>query len=277
MLAFSKMHGIGNDFIVLDRRASDGADLDAARVRRLADRHTGIGCDQLLSIETASTPGAAFAYGIWNQDGSPARQCGNGVRCVVAWLARAGLIGPGALRLQSPSGPVDCELLDSGWVRVAMAVPDFDPAALPFIAEAEANSYPLRVEGEDIDITVVSIGNPHAVVRVDAVARAPVQRLGALIEAHPRFPERVNVGFVEIVSREQLFLRVFERGVGETLACGTGACAAAVVGMRLGVLDRRAWVSLPGGELLIEWPAPDQPVWMSGPAAFVFEGEFHEQ
>ncbi len=277
MLAFSKMHGIGNDFIVLDRRASNGADLEAAWIRRLADRHTGIGCDQLLSIEMASTPGAAFAYGIWNQDGSPARQCGNGVRCVVAWLARAGLIGPGALRLQSPSGLVDCELLDSGWVRVAMAVPDFNPAALPFIAEAEASSYPLRVEGEDIDITVVSIGNPHAVVRVDAVARAPVQRLGALIEAHPRFPERVNVGFVEIVSPEQLFLRVFERGVGETLACGTGACAAAVVGMRLGVLDRRAWVRLPGGELLIEWPAPDQPVWMSGPAAFVFEGEFHEQ
>ncbi len=277
MLAFSKMHGIGNDFIVLDRRASNGADLEAAWIRRLADRHTGIGCDQLLSIEIASTPGAAFAYGIWNQDGSPARQCGNGVRCVVAWLARAGLIGPGALRLQSPSGLVDCELLDSGWVRVAMAVPDFNPAALPFIAEAEASSYPLRVEGEDIDITVVSIGNPHAVVRVDAVARAPVQRLGALIEAHPRFPERVNVGFVEIVSPEQLFLRVFERGVGETLACGTGACAAAVVGMRLGVLDRRAWVRLPGGELLIEWPAPDQPVWMSGPAAFVFEGEFHEQ
>jgi len=277
MLAFSKMHGIGNDFIVLDRRASNGADLEAAWIRRLADRHSGIGCDQLLSIEMASTPGAAFAYGIWNQDGSPARQCGNGVRCVVAWLARAGLIGPGALRLQSPSGLVDCELLDSGWVRVAMAVPDFNPAALPFIAEAEASSYPLRVEGEDIDITVVSIGNPHAVVRVDAVARAPVQRLGALIEAHPRFPERVNVGFVEIVSPEQLFLRVFERGVGETLACGTGACAAAVVGMRLGVLDRRAWVRLPGGELLIEWPAPDQPVWMSGPAAFVFEGEFHEQ
>lgn len=276
MLTFSKMHGIGNDFVVLDRRASADSELDAAWVRRLADRHTGIGCDQLLSIETASAPGAAFAYGIWNQDGSPARQCGNGVRCVVAWLARAGLIGPGALRLQSPSGLVDCELLDSGWVRVAMGVPDFRPAALPFIAEAEGSSYPLRVEGEDIDIAVVSIGNPHAVVRVEAVARAPVRRLGALIEAHPRFPERVNVGFVEIVSREQLLLRVFERGVGETLACGTGACAAAVVGMRLGALERCVWVSLSGGTLRIEWPDDNQPVSMSGPAAFVFEGEFHE-
>lgn len=277
MVAFSKMHGIGNDFVLIDRRGHGGHPVDPAWVRRLAARHTGVGCDQLLSIETASTPDAAFAYGIWNQDGSQARQCGNGVRCVVAWLARAGLIAPGPLRLQSPSGLLECEWRASGSVRVAMAVPDFDPAALPFVAAAEAENYPLQLEDETIDIAVVAIGNPHAVVRVDNVATAPVPQLGAQIASHLRFPEQVNVGFMEIVSRTELRLRVFERGVGETLACGTGACAAVVVGMRSGALDREVRVDLPGGSLMIAWSGVGQPVWMSGPTAFVFEGEWHEQ
>jgi len=274
-LKFSKMQGIGNDFVVLDRREQTDP-LSAAAARRIADRHFGVGCDQVLSIETATDPAAAFAYGIWNQDGSAAGQCGNGVRCVVAWLARAGLIDRGVVRLQGPSGLVGCELLESGMVRVNMGAPNFAPASLPFLAADEASVYLLRVDGNDVEVAAVSIGNPHVVIRVEDIKRAPVNRIGALLESHARFPDRVNVGFVQLLDRGHIALRVFERGVGETLACGTGACAAAVVGIRLGALEARVVVALPGGELLIDWAGAAEPVWMTGAAEFVYEGIWHE-
>lgn len=275
-LKFSKMHGIGNDFVVLDRREQATA-LGAGDVRRIADRHFGVGCDQVLSIESATDPAAAFAYAIWNQDGSAAGQCGNGVRCVVAWLAREGLIGKGAVRLQGPSGLVGCELLEHGMVRVNMGAPNFAPESLPFLADAEASVYPLRVDGNDVEVAAVSMGNPHVVIRVEDIKRAPVNRMGQMIESHARFPDRVNVGFVQLLDRGHIALRVFERGVGETLACGSGACAAAVVGIRLGALDAHVVVALPGGELLVDWGGAAEPVWLTGAAEFVYEGVLHEQ
>jgi diaminopimelate epimerase len=274
-LRFDKMHGIGNDFVIVDWRGRE-ARIDAGLARRLADRHFGIGCDQLLSIETASESGCAFRYGIWNTDGSEAGQCGNGVRCVAAWLFRAGLIGRGGVRLQSPSGPVQCALLDDGRVRVDMGVPKFSPAAIPLRTTAESDLYRLSLRDRQIEVAAVSMGNPHAVLRVEDTAGADVADLGPQIESHPDFPERCNVGFMQIVNRTEIALRVFERGVGETLACGTGACAAAVVGMRSGELERKVRVSLPGGQLEIEWPDATSSVWMTGPTQFVFEGEWHD-
>lgn len=272
---FSKMHGIGNDFVLLDRRLCTTR-LDVDLVRQLADRHRGIGCDQLLTVETATLPNAAFRYGIWNRDGSEAAQCGNGVRCVVAWLARAGLIEYGPVSLQSPSGLVTCELLAESQVRVNMGAPKFAPADIPFVAEAEARTYEIYVDDRAVNLGVVSVGNPHAVLWVDNVAQAEVTKLGPLIETHERFPHRVNVGFAQKLSRHHLRLRVFERGVGETLACGTGACAAALIGIIQHELDPNVRVSLPGGDLIIEWAGSDCPVWMTGPTQFVFEGEWHE-
>ncbi len=274
-LGFSKMHGIGNDFVVVDWR-QQAQPLSAELARRLADRHRGIGCDQVLSIEAASDPDCAFRYGIWNPDGSRAGQCGNGVRCVAAWLARAGLIGRGAVRLQSPSGPVQCELLDDLQVRVDMGAPRFDPAQIPLHDLARAERYRLALPQGEIDLGAVSMGNPHAVLQVDDVERAAVLTLGPQIQIHPAFPDRCNVGFMQVIARDHIRLRVFERGVGETLACGTGACAAAVIGMQWGLLDRCVRVSLPGGDLQIEWPDASASVWMSGPAQFVFEGEWHD-
>jgi diaminopimelate epimerase len=274
-LAFTKMHGAGNDFVIVDcRRRKDR--IDAALARRLADRHFGIGCDQLLSIEHADDPACAFRYGIWNTDGSEARQCGNGVRCVAAWLHRAGLVGAGGVALQSPSGAVRCEILDDGRVRVDMGAPRFDPAAIPFAMDERKMTYRLPLRAREVEVSALSMGNPHAVLTVDDVAAADVAGLGLEIESHPSFPARCNVGFMQILARDRIRLRVFERGVGETLACGTGACAAAVSGMQRGLLDRRVAVALPGGTLSIEWPDPLGPVWMTGPAQFVFEGEWHD-
>lgn len=269
------MHGIGNDFVIVDWRDRPeriGADL----ARRLADRRFGIGCDQLLSIEHASDPSCAFRYGIWNTDGSEAGQCGNGVRCVAAWLARAGLIGRGAVWLQSPSGPVHCELLDDGRVRVDMGSPRFDPEQIPLHAATMQSRYRVPLHEGYVDVAALSMGNPHAVLGVPDVDVADVAGLGAEIETHPLFPARCNVGFMQVLTRDHIRLRVFERGVGETLACGTGACAAAVSGMRSGALDRKVLVSLPGGALSIEWPDEQASVWMTGPTRFVFEGEWHD-
>lgn len=274
-LHFDKMHGIGNDFVVVDWRGR-GARIDAELARRLANRHVGIGCDQLLSIEEATVPDCAFRYGIWNTDGSEAGQCGNGVRCVAAWLHRAGLIERGGVRLQSPSGPVQCTLLDDGRVRVDMGCARFEPVDIPLRAVARADSYRLRLRAGEVEVAALSMGNPHAVLRVSDVANADVAALGSEIEQHPDFPERCNVGFMQVLSRTDIALRVFERGVGETLACGTGACAAAVAGMRGGVLDRQVRVSLPGGELHIDWPDEQSSVWMTGPTQFVFQGEWND-
>lgn len=271
-LRFSKMHGIGNDFVLIDCRTRP-FDLDTADIRRLGDRHTGVGFDQLLSIEPATDPACAYRYGIWNTDGSRAGQCGNGVRCVAAWLARAGALGAGATRLESPSGAVAVELLDDTSVRVAMGTPEFDPRAVPLRAAAEAPTYRLDVVGHRVELGAVSMGNPHAVIEVDDVTLAPVATLGPQVEMHADFPDRCNVGFVQVLDRGHLRLRVWERGVGETLACGSGACAAVAVLRRRGRVDGRVSVELPGGTLGIEWPGSGE-LWMTGPAAFVFEGEW---
>lgn len=271
-LRFTKMHGIGNDFVVIDAR-SQPFGLDLAEIRRIADRHTGVGFDQLLTIEPANDATCAFRYGIYNTDGTTAGQCGNGVRCVTAWLARAGALQPGVTRLQSPSGAVAVELLDDGRVRVAMGTPSFEPAAIPLRVNESALSYRFDVAGHHIELGAVSMGNPHAVIAVDDVATAPVQSLGAQVEMHKNFPDRCNVGFVQQVSRSRVRLRVWERGVGETLACGSGACAAMAVLHRRGLVQDRVTVALPGGELEIEWPGNGE-LWMTGPAQFVFEGEW---
>ena len=273
VLPFSKMHGIGNDFVVVDCR-DRALGLDAAAIARLGDRHVGVGFDQLLTIEPARDPSCAWRYGIYNRDGSEAGQCGNGVRCVAAWLARAGVLGAGATRLESPSGPVAVELVDAARVRVDMGVPNFDPAAIPLRSTA-ADAYERVVDGRDVRFGAVSIGNPHAVIAVDDVATAPVADVGPALETHADFPDRANVGFAQVLSRGEIALRVWERGVGETRACGSGACAAAVVMIARGRVDAEVAVHLPGGTLTIAWAGPGQPVWMTGPAAFVFDGDYY--
>jgi len=273
-LRFSKMHGLGNDFVVVDCRDEPLA-LDATAIRRLGDRHFGVGFDQLLTIERARDPACSFAYGIWNTDASRAGQCGNGVRCVARWLARAGAIGTGMTRLESPSGAVAVELLADGDVRVDMGEPRFAPDAIPLRADREADAYDVDVVGRDVRVGAVSMGNPHALVEVDDVDGAPVAVLGPQIEHADAFPQRCNVGFAQVLSRGAIRLRVWERGVGETLACGSGACAAVAVLRRRAKLDTEVRVTLPGGELQLRWDGPGQPVWMRGPAAFVFEGEWH--
>jgi diaminopimelate epimerase len=272
-LRFSKMHGLGNDFVVVDCRSAP-LTLDADAIRLLGDRHFGVGFDQLLTVESATDPSCAFAYGIWNTDGSRSGQCGNGLRCVARWLARAGVLGAGLTRLQSPSGPVAVELLGDGRVRADMGEPRFAPADVPIGVEAESDHYTIRIEGSAVDIGAVSMGNPHALVEVDDIDAAPVARLGAQIERAPEFPQGCNVGFVQRLAPGAIRLRVWERGVGETLACGSGACAAVVLLRRRARLDAVVRVALPGGELLIHWEGPGHRVWMTGPAAFAFEGEW---
>jgi diaminopimelate epimerase len=270
-LAFTKMHGAGNDFVVLDRRTTS-VTLDAALVARMADRHRGVGFDQLLTLEMPTRGDCDASYLIWNADGSAAQQCGNGVRCLVAWLVRADASGARELRLQGPAGIVACRIDEAGAVHVNMGVPRFDPAAVPFGAEADALEHEIEVAGERLRVGVVSMGNPHAVLVVDDVGAAPVAQLGAALESHRRFPDRCNVGFAQVVDNKRIRLRVYERGVGETLACGTGACAAVAVLRRRSVLGDDVAVELPGGTLRIAWQGEGAPLWMSGPAAFVFEG-----
>jgi diaminopimelate epimerase len=272
-LRFTKMHGIGNDFVIVDCR-EHALTLDRAAIARIGDRHFGVGFDQFLTIERASDASCAFRYGIYNSDGSKAGQCGNGVRCVAAWLQRAGALGPGATRLQSPNGPVSVELLDDGRVRVDMGVPRFAPQDVPFRAEREGDSYRLNVAGQPVEIGAVSMGNPHAVIEVGDVAAAPLATRGAALSTDAHFPQGCNVGFAEVVDRGHLKLRVWERGAGATLACGSGACAAVAVLRRRGKLDADVAVDLPGGTLQLHWDGADAPVWMTGPAEFVFDGEF---
>ncbi|WP_049621320.1 diaminopimelate epimerase [Frateuria defendens] len=273
-LRFSKMHGIGNDFVVLDCRRQPFA-LDDGAIRAIADRHTGVGFDQLLSVEPARDPSCAFYYGIWNADGSPSGQCGNGVRCVAAWLHRAGELAIGdTVRIESPSGAVAVRLLDADTVAVDMGEPDFAPARIPFDAPQAAGHYAIDVAGETLEIGAVSMGNPHAVLAVDDLAAPALDRLGPALTRHPRFPAGVNAGFVQRLDRAHLRLRVHERGSGWTLACGTGACAAMAVLRRRGEVDARVRVDLPGGTLHIDWAGPGHTLWMTGPAAFAFEGEW---
>jgi diaminopimelate epimerase len=274
---FSKMHGIGNDFVLLDARHADLA-IGAAQIRAMADRRTGIGFDQLLSIEPSRDPDCAFYYGIWNADGSASGQCGNGVRCVAAWLHRAGALAlDTAVRIESPSGPVTVRVLDPLRVAVAMGEPQFAPAQLPFLTDqGEADHYPLELGDARLEIGVVSMGNPHAVIEVTDLADPALERHGPALSTHARFPAGANAGFVQQLDRQRLRLRVHERGAGWTRACGTGACAAMAVLRRRGMVDARVQVELPGGTLQIDWAGAGQPLWMTGPAAFAFEGEWPE-
>lgn len=273
-LHFAKMHGIGNDFVLLDCRAQPFT-LNAAQIRALAHRHTGVGFDQLLSVEPARDPGCAFYYGIWNADGTPTGQCGNGVRCVAAWLHRAGVLTAGErVRIESPSGPVEVCVLAPGEVSVAMGEPVFDPARLPFDAASTADTYAFTDAPNLLRIGAVSMGNPHAVVEVDDLQDPALDHLGPWLTRHPRFPQRVNAGFVHRLGRTHLQLRVHERGAGWTLGCGTGACAAMAVLHQRGDVDDRVHVDLPGGRLRIDWSGPGHTLWMTGPAAFVFEGRW---
>ncbi len=269
-LAFTKMHGLGNDFIVFDAPVS--GPLPPSLLRSLADRHSGIGFDQALMLEASAAPGIAGHYRIFNADGSEVGQCGNGARCV-ARLFWERLGRPAAtLKLTCAAGTVTAQVGRDGQVMVGMGEPNFEPTAVPFLAMDQAAPWTVELEGHDLEFDVVSMGNPHAVIRVPSVLAAPVEAVGARLAGDRRFPERVNVGFLEVRDEARVALRVYERGVGETLACGTGACAAVAVGRRRGWLGPRVEVELPGGRLVVEWQGPGQEVWMTGPAAISFEG-----
>jgi len=271
-LKFSKMHGLGNDFVVLDGIRQSLA-LTTEQLRYLADRHFGVGCDQILLVETAEQPGVDFRYRIFNADGGEVEQCGNGARCFVRFVHDAGLTAKREIRVETRSGIITPRLEDDDNVTVNMGIPRFLPAEIPFLGAGEAVIHALAVADETLEISVVSMGNPHAVQVVDDVDRAPVSVLGPLIESHARFPQRVNAGFMQVVGRQAIRLRVYERGSGETLACGTGACAAAVAGIRRGLLDSPVCVTTRGGDLTIAWSGLGQPVMMTGPAVTVFTGE----
>jgi diaminopimelate epimerase len=272
-IEFMKMQGLGNDFFIFDAPPAAAGDfLDADKLRALADRHTGVGFDQALMLESPRDPRTRVFYRIFNSDGTEVEQCGNGARCIAALLyARSPELGRD-LTMDSPGGLVHARIGDGGLVSVDMGVPDFDPSSLPMNAAAPALAYALHVNGAEIEFGAVSMGNPHAVLRVEDTKTAPVAVFGPSIECHPLFPQRVNVGFMQIVDRSHMRLRVYERGAGETLACGTGACAAVAVGRNQGLLDAEVRVDLPGGSAQVSWPGPGEHVWLSGPAAMVFTG-----
>jgi len=271
-LRFTKMHGLGNDFVVLD--ATGGPlDLTPTLVRELADRRFGIGCDQLLVVEPPRDPATDFHYRIFNADGSEVEQCGNGARCFARFVRDQRLTDKDEIPVGTAAGPIRLYCESDGQVRVNMGPPVLEPARIPFLMPSQALTYPLEVVGERLTIGAVSMGNPHAVLRVTDVESAPVAMLGPQIEHHPRFPARVNVGFMQVLDPCHIRLRVHERGAGETLACGTGACAAVVVGRLWEILGERVRVSLPGGDLVIQWLGGSEPVWMTGPATTVYHGE----
>jgi diaminopimelate epimerase len=271
-LAFSKMHGAGNDFVVLDLRTTSMPSPELCRA--LADRHTGIGCDTILGIEAPRSAKAVASYRIWTPDGLPAQQCGNGARCVAAWVLRAGMVKQRRFALDSPIGTHAVEVLGPRMFRIAMGVPEFVPKHIPIAGfDDEQELYDAEIEGGfHLRFAAVSMGNPNAVIEVDDIKGAPVAPVGRALQNSRHFPRSVNVGFTQIVARDRISLRVYENGAGETLACGSGACAAAAVLMRQGRIDRSVSVALPGGELQISWPEATAEIVMTGPAAFVFDG-----
>ena len=271
-LKFSKMHGLGNDFVVLDG-VRQPVSLTPEQLRYLADRNFGVGCDQILLVEKPGRPDVDFRYRIFNADGSEVEQCGNGARCFVRFVHEAGLTDKREIRVETQTGVIAPRLEANGNVTVDMGEPRFLPAEIPFLHDDDVVIYNLDVADETLEISVVSMGNPHAVQVVSNVEQAPVGEHGPLIENHERFPQRVNAGFMQVVDRHAIKLRVFERGSGETLACGTGACAAVVTGIRRGLLDSPVRVTTRGGDLNIAWGGPGRPVLMSGPAVTVFTGE----
>ncbi len=280
LLRFTKMHGLGNDFVLLDL-ISQNITIRDEQIKLLADRRLGVGFDQLLTVEPPDSPEADFKYRIFNADGSEAEQCGNGARCLLRFVRDRGLTTKTKIKLETNTGVIECELEKDGNISVDMGRPVLQPKCIPFIADQAQILYKLNVSlplcgsEESVNIASLNIGNPHAVIVVEDVDESPVAQLGAAIEKHRRFPDRVNVGFMQIIARDHIRLRVFERGVGETLACGTGACAAVVAGRLQGLLDETVEVSLPGGNLRITWQGDDSPVKMTGPACRVYEGRLH--
>ena len=271
-LKFSKMQGVGNDFIVIDA-VRQNISLSPEQIRFLADRHFGVGCDQLLLVEKPTLPDVDFRYRIFNADGGEVEQCGNGARCFVRFVHDQQLTAKNEILVETAHGIIRPKLENDGQVTVDMGAPRFIPADIPFVATEQALTYDLTVDAAEVIIGAVSMGNPHAVQIVDDVDSAPVAEQGPLIEHHSRFPQRVNAGFMQIVDDHHIRLRVYERGTGETLACGTGACAAAVTGIQLGKLASPVTVAMRGGELTIRWAGDSNPVLMTGPAVTVFEGE----
>ncbi len=273
-LKFTKMHGAGNDFVVIDA-TRNAISLSAEQIRLLADRHFGVGCDQVLMVEKSQLAEADFRYRIFNADGGEVEQCGNGARCFVRFVHDAHLTNKREIVVETKSGLISPKLEDDGRVTVNMGAPIFEPAAIPFDSTSTELIQPLQVGSQVVQITAVSMGNPHAVQLVDDVEQAPVTTLGPLIERHARFPNRVNAGFMQILDRSHIKLRVYERGAGETLSCGTGACAAVVTGIRRGLLDNRVQVATHGGVLTIAWDGDNTPVLMTGPAIAVYTGEIN--
>ncbi len=270
-LAFSKMHGIGNDFVVIDG-VNQLVKLTEGQIRHIADRHFGVGCDQLLLVEPYDGKEADFRYRIFNADGSEVEQCGNGARCFAKFVYDQGLTDKTAIPVMTAAGRIELQIQPDGQVTVNMGIPELEPARIPFIFQQRQNRYTQEIMGKTVTFAAISMGNPHAVLTVNDVDTAPVETLGPVLESHPLFPRRVNVGFMQVVARDHIRLRVFERGVGETLACGTGACAAVVAGQLQGLLDSLVKVTLPGGVLQIQWQGEGEPVWMTGPAETVFRG-----
>ncbi|MEP6388648.1 MAG: diaminopimelate epimerase [Halioglobus sp.] len=270
-LRFTKMHGAGNDFVVIDLVTQRGS-LRARDIRSISDRRFGIGCDQVLVVEPPGRPDVDFTYRIYNADGSEVEQCGNGARCFARFVRDKKLTNKRVISVETRGGILELRSRDKHQVEVNMGAPRFEPAAVPIQAEEQLDHYPLPLANETLHVGAVSMGNPHAILRVDDVDTAEVERLGPLIEGHPLFPERANAGFLQVISPKEIRLRVFERGVGETLACGSGACAAVAHGIARGWLHETVTVNLPGGKLWISWKGHGKPVMMTGPTANVFEG-----
>ena len=280
LLRFTKMHGLGNDFLLLDL-ISQNVSIGQSQIRALADRRLGVGFDQLLTVEPPDNPEVDFKYRIYNADGTEAEQCGNGARCFLRFVKDRGLTTKTHVTLETNTGIIECKLEKDGNIRVNMGAPVMQPEEIPFVAPRAQILYQLEVNlplcgtRKIINISALNMGNPHAVLIVDDLKKTPVAQLGALIEKDDRFPERVNVGFMQVISKDRVRLRVFERGVGETRACGTGACAAVVAGRLQGLLNESVEVELPGGTLTISWQGDDAPVMMTGPACRVYEGQLH--
>ncbi len=275
MINFVKMHGLGNDFVIINAWHKS-FNLSPERIRELANRHTGIGFDQLLVLEPPPNQTVDAVYRIFNADGSEVAQCGNGARCAARFLVEQQLVPKTTLQLLTQAGILEAQLENDKTVTIKMGIPEWLPAQIPFIADQAAADYLLKVNQKDYRIQVLALGNPHCVLTVADVATAPVTTLGADIAKHPRFPESVNVGFMEIINHQQIKLRVFERGAGETQACGSGACAAVIAGRTAGLLDASVAVKLPGGQLTVSWDGQQQPVYLRGPAETVFTGTISE-
>jgi diaminopimelate epimerase len=272
MLYFTKMHGLGNDFVVIDA-INQTVNLSPEQIRFIADRHFGVGFDQLLLVEKPVNDNADFKYRIFNADGSEVSQCGNGARCFARFVREKDLFSGDEIRVDTDSGQLVLKLMENDLVLVNMGIPRHAPSEIPMATDQESQTYSVEINGKSMALGAVSMGNPHAVIQVENITSAPVADLGQILESHPLFPERANIGFMQVVNRKNIKLRVYERGAAETLACGSGACAAVVVGIEQNLLDNEVMVELPGGQLAISWAGRGQPVYMTGPAATVYDGK----